>query len=408
MSIKLGANVVPQFKLGILNLNKIMLGAIEIFPNLASGGGFDPSDWFVNGEQGFFYNLANSAWLFQSTLSMEPVTSASQPMGVVVDGSQKYAPGSEMLSNNDFDNGWTIFNPAIAVIVGTTLEVNQPTGTTVVAQHPVSPTWVLGTVYEITFVISAYTSGTIAATDVFAGATPVGVSGVGTHKQYYFCQRADFPNTRLNSGFSGFVGTIDSVSIKPIASIANATQPTASARPMYDVVGSSFGAILDGVNDLLNVALNTSSFTEWTVAAQWYNTRSYPGGMTLLGTFLSSAGFICQLNASNRIQGQFGNGSGVTAFTSTNEMALGEIAVSAWTYDGSVAGISKNNNTPETLARAFVPQATQPPIIGVSPHDVNTDMAGGIVSLVLINRKLTEAELTEYYNWCLTNGSAQP
>lgn len=35
MSIAIGNIVIPQIKLGVINLNKIMLGAIEIFPNLA-------------------------------------------------------------------------------------------------------------------------------------------------------------------------------------------------------------------------------------------------------------------------------------------------------------------------------------------------------------------------------------
>lgn len=39
MSINLGAQVIPQFKLGVINLNQIMLGTIEIFPNLVPSSG---------------------------------------------------------------------------------------------------------------------------------------------------------------------------------------------------------------------------------------------------------------------------------------------------------------------------------------------------------------------------------
>jgi hypothetical protein len=85
MSIKLGANVVPQFKLGIINLNKIMLGAIEIFPNLAPSGGFDPSDFFTGLDDGVFYNYSDITSIFQDPAGAVPITAGGQTIGLVND-----------------------------------------------------------------------------------------------------------------------------------------------------------------------------------------------------------------------------------------------------------------------------------------------------------------------------------
>jgi hypothetical protein len=85
MSIKLGANVVPQFKLGIINLNKIMLGAIEIFPNLAPSGGFDPSDFFTGLDDGVFYNYSDITSIFQDPAGTVPITAGGQTIGLVND-----------------------------------------------------------------------------------------------------------------------------------------------------------------------------------------------------------------------------------------------------------------------------------------------------------------------------------
>jgi hypothetical protein len=207
-----------------------------------------------------WYDPSDLGTMFQSANSMEPVTASGQPVGVLLDKSQNLVLGPEMLANNDFDNGWTTF--VSSTIVGTTLVVNAGNAT-VIAQHPVSPTWVLGSVYEITITISEYTSGSVAATDVFAAATPVGVRGVGTHKQYYLCQRSDFPNTRImSSNFEGFVGTLDSISIKRIEGDPIAIT-TAGARPQYLFEGGVHWLVGDGVDDLLLGAMTPELTAPW-------------------------------------------------------------------------------------------------------------------------------------------------
>jgi hypothetical protein len=318
MSIKLGTDIIPQFKLGVINLNKIMLGVIEIFPNLAPSGVWTPLDlpnllaW---------YDPSDLSTMFQSANSMEPVTASGQPVGVMLDKSQNLALGPEMLANNDFDNGWININ-AGAVITGTTLVCNIAGNNLLVAQHPVSPTWVLGAVYEITFVISAYTSGGVGATDVFAAALPVGVSGVGTHKQYYFCQRADFPNTRIMTTSGGFVGTLDSVSIKRIEGDTIAIT-TAAARPLYQSNGTLHWLLGDGVDDVLFGTLAPELEPPWEFwAGAQVNTSgginigifgvapSASGGSTGVrtgGLFRRTDGSVRQLSSAVRVGGNANN-----------------------------------------------------------------------------------------------------
>ena len=64
MAIKLGTTPINTKYLGAMPQNKIMLGVIEIFPNIGTQppGSFSPSDWFVNGEEGLFYNFNDNSF----------------------------------------------------------------------------------------------------------------------------------------------------------------------------------------------------------------------------------------------------------------------------------------------------------------------------------------------------------
>jgi hypothetical protein len=71
--------------LGGLALNKIMLGVIEIFPNIA--GAFTPRDLFRNGGQGVWFDTSDFSSMFQDAAGTIPVTAVGQPVGLIRDKS---------------------------------------------------------------------------------------------------------------------------------------------------------------------------------------------------------------------------------------------------------------------------------------------------------------------------------
>jgi hypothetical protein len=85
MAIFLGGTIINKKLLGVNKLNKIMLGAMEVFPNFA--GAFTPADLFKDGSKGFWYDLTDLSTLFQDAAGTIPVTAAGQPIGMLRDKS---------------------------------------------------------------------------------------------------------------------------------------------------------------------------------------------------------------------------------------------------------------------------------------------------------------------------------
>lgn len=70
--------------LGGLALNKIMLGVIEIFPNIGSvPPAFDPSEFFTGLDDGLFYNFNDIESLFRTHTGLNVLTSGGQPIAAV-------------------------------------------------------------------------------------------------------------------------------------------------------------------------------------------------------------------------------------------------------------------------------------------------------------------------------------
>ena len=86
---------------------------IEDTPDM---GEFTPSVLFQNGEQGLWFDPSDLATMFQDANGTTPVTAAGQPVGLILDKSQKLARGEETVTNGDFSAGITAWESSSAVL----------------------------------------------------------------------------------------------------------------------------------------------------------------------------------------------------------------------------------------------------------------------------------------------------
>ena len=74
---------------------------------------WSPKAFFVNNEQGAWYDPSDLTTLFQDAAGTTPVTAVEQPVGLMLDKSKGLVLGSELVSNGTFDSGiagWTNLN----------------------------------------------------------------------------------------------------------------------------------------------------------------------------------------------------------------------------------------------------------------------------------------------------------
>ena len=85
MALNLGANAIGKLYLGSTAINKAYLGATVVF----SGGAvpFSIADLFASSEQGAWYGPSDLSTLFQDSAGTTPVTTAGQPVGLMLDKS---------------------------------------------------------------------------------------------------------------------------------------------------------------------------------------------------------------------------------------------------------------------------------------------------------------------------------
>jgi hypothetical protein len=124
MSINIGANVIPQFKLGVNNLHKIMLGMIEIFPNLGTAvppaDAWKPAELFLNNELGGWWDLQDLGWTDTSLVlgaEVNPQPEFDAATGWFV-GSNNAITGGQFVAQNGWSAGQSSY--ANALILGKT------------------------------------------------------------------------------------------------------------------------------------------------------------------------------------------------------------------------------------------------------------------------------------------------
>jgi len=82
MALKLGVNSINKLYLGSTAINKAYLGAGILFYS-----GLSPDDLFTGNETGVFYDVSYLSTLFQDSAGTTPVTTAGQPVGLMLDNS---------------------------------------------------------------------------------------------------------------------------------------------------------------------------------------------------------------------------------------------------------------------------------------------------------------------------------
>ena len=203
---------------------------------------------FSNGEQGFFYDPNDLSTMFQDTAGTIPVTTAEQPVGLMLDKS-KGLLRTEKLVNPDFDSDTAWLKAASVTISNGSAILNVAGGNPVLRQN-VGLT--AGKWYEVTVDVTEVTSGSSVFRIYGTGGSDAifNISSAGTYKAM----------TRVRSDATGLIGfsgsstsmKISSVSFKEIAG-NHAYQTTLASRPILRknaVTGANYLAF-DGVDDFL-------------------------------------------------------------------------------------------------------------------------------------------------------------
>jgi len=122
MALKLGENSINKLYLGSTAINKAYLGTGILF-----SGVFTPADLFTGSETGAWYGPSDLSTLFQDSAGTTPVTTAGQPVGLMLDksGNANHATQATVAARPTYQTG-----PARATIdkVDDRLLVTVPTG----------------------------------------------------------------------------------------------------------------------------------------------------------------------------------------------------------------------------------------------------------------------------------------
>ncbi len=222
---------------------------IEDTPDM---GEFTPSVLFQNGEQGLWFDPSDLATMFQDANGTTPVTAAGQPVGLILDKSQKLARGEETVTNGDFSAGITAWESSSAVlsVVGGACQA-VATGVSGRAYQRVPA--VAGKTYEVSVFCK---SGTIAVRMGFGAAsgTEYYLSpniAAGTTFKFLYVPTDPMVYATIRVIGDSATAVFDNVSIKELKG-NHAFQASAAGRPLLrQNLGLSY-LEFDGVDDSLD------------------------------------------------------------------------------------------------------------------------------------------------------------
>jgi len=248
---------------------------------MRSGGGavpFSIADLFASSEQGAWYGPSDIDTLFQDSAGTTPVTTAGQPVGLMLDKSKGLVRGPELVTNGDFatDTDW------LGIFGGTNLTIaeGQATFTTSANYRGAFQTvnYAAGTLLEIMFDIVSVSAGDVqfvgkTSDDGTTGGTPfsLSASSSGSYKAIVLTN-GSVNSIAIRNTNSGSTTVIDNVSVRELLG-NHAVQATAAARPTYETGPAR--ATLDKVDDRLSVTVPTGGFTGTMVLATDQGTASY-------------------------------------------------------------------------------------------------------------------------------------
>jgi hypothetical protein len=214
------------------------------------GSVFSPANLFSSNEQGAWYDPSDLTTLFQDSAGTTPVTTAGQPVGLMLDKSQGLVLGPELVTNGDFatDSDWTKGTGwTIAGGVASFDPTGQGANSTI--SQDFSITWTAATLGDIaangTYKYRA-TASDGASYSVRLTVSGMTVTGLGQLR--IIVSGATFFASALN--VRSFSGSIDNITVKLLPG-NHATQATSSKRPTYQTAGGLHYLAFDGVDDFM-------------------------------------------------------------------------------------------------------------------------------------------------------------
>ena len=381
------------------------LGGVDTATSTALGpvSIFGVNSLFANDEEGAWYDPSDLSTLFQDSAGTTPVTTAGQPVGLMLDKSQGLVLGTEEITNNDFATsdltGWstaTQGDGSVSVVGGQAVfssTKNYSTDRSAIYQtHNLSA----GTYVVEGDIISKDTSFFWILIGPAYGAG--NISGNNYSPEVgRFSRKITVPtdgNVWFEFRVSGSL-VLDNVSVKKLAG-NHATQATSAARPTYQTSAGLHYLAFDGVDDYMD---GTGG---WAVDAE---ITMMVGGSTTSNS--ENAGFIA-INPSStagRSQRALGlqdatslkvdnRGINVIISHTMSDVAVLEAAFTTSQVKGAVngAGFTTNSNTSGDTTTDFV----------VGKGLTGIELPCDIYGIFIINRDLTSAERSNLVSYTAT------
>lgn len=227
---------------------------------------------FATGEQGFAYDPNDLSTLYQDAAGTIPVTSAGQPVGLMLDKSKRVVLGDEAVAGGNFESGLIgiLINSALSAGTLTLNTVAAISGTqdarvTVTAVDGLSPQLrfnrnvprIVGALYEFSFDYKVL-SGSPFISQIYNGAGTTSVvtrlEGSGKFTARYMAYGAGTSYDQLYFSTNTFDMQIDNVSVKEIRG-NHAYQTTSAMRPL--LIANPQRLDYDTADDKLTTVLPT-------------------------------------------------------------------------------------------------------------------------------------------------------
>lgn len=236
-----------------------------------------------SGEQGVWYDAGDLSTMFQDAAGTLPVYAPGQgqvdpPVGLLLDKRPGLVRGPELLMNGDFAAGnasWGVAGANATHVVdftGGACRYKSDTTSPVLIVSQGSLSIVAGSWYEVTVVVSSWTSGSI-KTDTLNGAAPSGLvlaSSAGTFRAIGLATASPSVFSFLRNSANVDL-TIDSISIRELSG-NHAYQTTTTSRPTLSARYNQ----LTGTESLATQSVPV-------VATAYTLTTAGPGSVTLSG-----------------------------------------------------------------------------------------------------------------------------
>lgn len=218
---------------------------------------------FSNQEQGFAYDPNDLTTLYQDAAGTIPVTSAGQPVGLVLDKSKGMVLGGELNSNNFNTNlaSWSVGTASSVILENGEAKVTLGGAITATANNwfKLAGNYNLGKRYTVSFDATYVSGGDLHAGFGYSVGLTVTAAQNGSTKQRYTFTSSGISATGLGllafgALTAGSVWKIDNVSVKEV--MGNHTyQTTSAARPILRDAPRRID--FDAVDDKLTTTLPT-------------------------------------------------------------------------------------------------------------------------------------------------------